>query len=349
MRTTVISIFLIAILCISCEKEEASDTIENLNNYSYTGDVFLKNQQEIDSFGQIGYRKIIGSVTVGSDNSNESIDNLEGLSSLFYITEDLRIEGIHMLKNLDRLNGLIEVNRIYIVGNNGLTNIDGLNNINTTISFLYIESNTDLQRINGFENVPRIRNLDIRYNNHLTQIEGFSKVRSISNFYIEGNDAIEYIDGFNSLRTISEIWVNGHDKLKNIDFLRGVSYQFIELLYVQNNKSLMNLDGIRNVQHVKAGVIIYNNDSLTNIDGLKNVKHIETTLHIGGNDLLTNLDGLVRLAFIKQWISIEDNESLSDLCGLQPIVASGNFGFLNIESNLVNPSIDQILDGECNQ
>ena len=117
-------------------------------------------------------------------------------------------------------------------------------------------------------------------------------------------------------------------------------------LYIDNNDSLTNLEGLNNLTSV-GGLYIRYNDSLTSLEGLNNLTSVGGSLYIVFNDSLTSLEGLSRLCFIGQNFKIEENHELctssAEALRDQVLNCDGIGGDINISGNKDCIDIDDIL------
>jgi hypothetical protein len=128
------------------EEIEFTTTSENIFN----GDVYLKNQQEVNNFGSFGYTKITGDLLI-EPTIPIAFSNLAGLSSLtsiggaFYLSKTI---GLH---DLSDLNNLVSIGSdLSLSYNQGLTTL-GLEKLTTVSGNIKITLNDDLENLNGLE------------------------------------------------------------------------------------------------------------------------------------------------------------------------------------------------------
>lgn len=110
--------------------------------------------------------------------------------------------------------------------------------------------------------------------------------------------------------------------------------------YVINNENLINLKGLNNFYAAKVGSLrIENCDNLIDLDGLDKLEFIGDGLAIVNNFKLKDISALSKLNFVPRTIYISENESLTNLNGLESIK---NIGFLFLNNNPLLTSIDAI-------
>jgi hypothetical protein len=150
--------------------------------------------------------------------------------------------------------------------------------------------------------------------------------------------------------TIRENIIYGdlHIQNTNLTDLFGLSniHKVMGTVYIENNKNLLNTNGLSNINYMK-GLIIQNNEALSCID-FHNVIFIEGNVIVNNNYMLSSLNGLSGLTYIGGKyddcsyheagyfnygdLIIKDNAHLRDISGLSNIhTINGN---LEINTNL---------------
>jgi len=125
-------------------EEKSFTTSSNI----YSGDVYLKNQQEVNDFGSMGYTIVTGDVIV-EPSIPTTFSNLNGLSSLTSIGGSLLITKTIGLQNLSDLRNLSTVGHdISLSFNQGLTSI-GLENLSSVGNYVFINYNENLIDLEG--------------------------------------------------------------------------------------------------------------------------------------------------------------------------------------------------------
>ena len=106
------------------------------------------------------------------------------------------------------------------------------------------------------------------------------------------------------------------DALASITTINGV-------FTIQNMFNWLDVPGFENINSV-GGIVISDNWGILDIHSLLNI-----TTNSGS-------------------ITITNNADLGSLCGIRPLLLSGNFsGSYNVSGNLYNPTLQQIIDGDC--
>lgn len=217
----------------------------------YEGMVYLKTQEEVETFGSNGYTHINGSLTLGifmgPDYSN--ITDLSALSSLTSIENHVNIMYNAELTTLDGLENLSHIGSyLMIMENTVLVDIGSLMGLTTIQGYLGIDDNEALTHLNGLNNITSIgESVRIDDNVSLSDISALSNIVTIGHsLEISANDNISGIN-FPSLTTIGEnLYLWGNDLISNLDSLSALT-TIGEDIYIQQNFSLINFCGLENV------------------------------------------------------------------------------------------------------
>jgi len=97
------------------------------------------------------------------------------------------------------------------------------------------------------------------------------------------------------------------------------------------------------------------NSNITNLEGLETITSIDGSLFIGENPGLTTLSGLENLNFVGNNIEIGNdggpalypNPNLSDFCALTNLFISGTYRSVWFVGNAYNPTVQNMIDGNC--
>lgn len=354
------------------------------NSSVYTGNVILTTQSEINSFGAENYCIIDGEINIGNtpNGSSDPILSLSALSSLQKVN-GLLVWGNPVLQNFDGLENLTEISeRIAIYNNDDLIQFNALSNVTSPIGFVLVERNEKLQQIDGLSGISsgvmwsgQPPTIFIHDNDVLQNINGLSNLSSMEGgaLFIWLNPLIEEIDALSNIPpTIRELSFFGNQSLTS---LSGISHlqNFDGTLYIESNSSLTGLNDLQNLSSIGGGLVISYNDGLTSLEGLNNLTNVGGSLiikendymitmsglnglisagmvEIHGNGNINNLDALVQLSNIQTDLEITRNALLTDFCGLQNLVDQNGIGGVFIaEQNAYNPTLQNLIDGNCSQ
>ncbi|MEZ4796342.1 MAG: hypothetical protein R2785_04135 [Flavobacteriaceae bacterium] len=198
--------------------------------------------------------------------------------------------------------------------------------------------------------------IGVVFDNDIVDLSPLSNLKEV--FSISPTDDL---DGFIHIYKANNlISLNG---LNNLVSVGGLS--------ISNCNGLTTLQGLESLTYINNFsrynfLKIINNQNLENFNGLNNLLQIGisndipfTGLYFSGNPLLSNIDalsnlekvyGVIRTYHILNFESIGNN-SLADFCGLENLFSNGvyNINGLRIEHNAYNPTVQDIIDGNCSQ
>ena len=205
--------------------------------------------------------------------------------------------------NCTEIEGYVEIQ------GGGITNLDGLNVINSFGNTLTINITDNLVSLEGLENVTSIAiHLQIFDNVALSSLEGLENLTSIgAALLIWGNLGLTSLEGLDNLTSVGSI------------------------MTISNNAVLSSLEGLENLTTVEGDLLIEQNPSLTSLDGLESLTSIiglggfppfGGSLTIADNISLSSLTSLINLTSIDGDLYIQGNNALSSLVGLDNIEAN---------------------------
>ena len=229
-------------------------------------DLTLTTQEEVDNF-PINYpncTELLGSLTIEAS----SITNLDSLSQITSIVENLTIQNNDFLTSLSGLNNLTYVGYSFSCNDNVLlTNFTGLENLTSVGGVLNAGNNSSLISFVGL--------------NNLTSIEGPLSVYN--------NPTLTTLTGLNNLTSVGEIIINENSTLEDITGLSNLT-RISSTLQVTYNPELESLTGLENVDSILGGqIIIVDNSMLNSIEALNDWNYSNlTSAFIQQNDLLAS-------------------------------------------------------------
>ncbi|EDP72143.1 probable cell surface protein (LPXTG motif) [Flavobacteriales bacterium ALC-1] len=203
---------------------------------------------------------------------------------------------------------------------NDLTPMSNLVNVET----LSISNNPLLANLNGLHNIETVISLSIINNDQLTNLDELS---SLSSLGIENLTSFPY----------NSFIIRDNESLENISMLSNTMINYIEIIRIQDNPSLLSLNGFESLEWSYV-LIITNNDELTNLMGLENLS-IGSDFLIEDNDGLIDLQGLGSYTSDVSFISLNNNSSLISLNGLN---TNANFSGFQITNNISLADISQL-------
>ncbi|MFD0963252.1 hypothetical protein [Pseudofulvibacter geojedonensis] len=171
------------------------------------------------------------------------------------------------------------------------------------------------------------------------------------------NSAINDIVSLTPLQGLSFVTgglsIDSNDQLTSLNGLQNLE---TNTLSVTNNDALVSLEGLNSITSLSTQTNIHWNDSLISLNGLNNLTTSNGLILIIGNNSLESLDGLESLNEVylikignAVFYSPSENPNLTDFCALQNLVVNGTYEQIEIAGNLYNPSVQDIIDGNCAQ
>jgi hypothetical protein len=303
----------------------------------FDGSITLTTQSEINAFGLNNYCKITGDLYIIQPETavTDLINDLTPLSNLRYIRR-LRVEGTTVLQSLAGLDNVSEIfDTINVDRNEGIMDIDGLMAVNGELTGISLAGNDLLANIDGLSNITG-----------LIPPSGYSNPSFI---YIQESPILQNINGLQNLQSLqsdSEITLSELPLVTNLTPLQGISGEMgrLQLVFLP---ALENLDPLINITRINSGLDIFQCDGLDDLGGLANLRSIQSDFFIGFNDLLISLEGLSNLESVGGNLTIREN-GVIDFCDIQNLLgANGVSGVVTIENNVYNPSVQDIIDGNC--
>lgn len=319
----------------------------------FNGNVQLLSQAEVDSFGLFGYLEINGELLIGGEGVESNITDLSALSTLNYVSI-LEIHGNNLLFDLNGVEGLTSVDELKIYHNNSLTTLQSLHNLSGDLNFMSFKGNESLLNLQGLQGISTVEYLYFNYCNLIT-LEGLEGLTNIVSFDIFGSDTLESLSGLSNSIISSRVTLQ---VIPNLNSLEGLNIENSMDIVVVNNLPISSLQEISNLTQLNK-LTINSCDNLVSLVDLELLESVFERLHIYKNSSLTSLDGLDNLVS-SQEIRIGEhynsdlnygNISLIDFCALQNLFTNGTYNIddVYIEDNAYNPSVQDIIDGDCAQ
>ena len=188
----------------------------------------------------------------------------------------------------------------------------------------------------------------------ITSLLPLNNINTIQgNLVIKSNDFLTSLDGLNNISTINSelLIIEFNESLENIDDLNGLTNIFFGNIQIRANDNLTSLSGLETLflnQSNLNNINVSGNDALVSL----NMQSITdcNVISINNNDSLISLQSLENL-LSNTGMTITNNDILNNLCALQNLFTNGDYaeGFVSITGNQFNPSIQNIIDGNCSQ
>ncbi|OEK01063.1 hypothetical protein BFP97_05875 [Roseivirga sp. 4D4] len=325
-----------------------NNLLQNLNlNLSLTtvGGDFSIGGLSIPNLNAFGSLRSVGSLLL---SELPNITDLDGLSNLQTVSFSIRLIENFQLENITGLSNLNAISDITIQDNPSLTSLSGLEGI-TGSTGLYLRGNSALTDLTGLNNITNFRgNLIIAENANLESLNGlqtnisFVQERSTLSFW-----SLPKLQSFEAYTFSGKLSDLVFADLPLVEKLPTITQQdSVVTLVIAENDKLNNIDELNEIVF-GADIQILKNPVLENVNGLSGIKSTYRLL-VSENPIITNVDGFAALEEVIQSITIEINQSLSDFCGLTNAASAGGLsGEYKVSENGFNPSLQDILDGNC--
>lgn len=323
---------------------------------SLNGVLRISENNALISFEGLGNIESVQSLSIAFNTSLTSLTGLEGLQT---ITNDIEIfqTAIGSLEALFNLEPQ-SINRIVIFDNDNLPSLNGLQSITGVSSYMEIEDNNGLLTLDGLENLEDINTLLIASNPLLSSLDAFENLTSepVNTIRIRNNQSLLSIEGLASVVNIEEVLdISFNNNLTSLQGLENI--QTAKAIDMTSNPQLQSISALQNIQS-SAIIRIQDNASLTSLEGLENITEVGQALIINSNPQITSLDNLSSLNRVTEinifdgffiGLFIENNGNLNNLCSLQTALENNSPLNTSIYGNSFNPSIQDVLDGNCSQ
>jgi hypothetical protein len=346
----------------------------NISQEVFVGDITFTHQKQIDDFGALAYRKIIGKVEIINDDNDSGNDaakirNLKALKSLEEISGDFWISDNPELKSLEGLDNLkIVSGGLYVENNWALTDFAALKKLESVGKRLLLRPSADKdiadltilkslrtvggnfdvfhssKDVKGLAKLEKVGGQFSIYGNNITSLEGLENLKEVNKFKIEYTK-INSLSGIKNLTKVTDFELINNDKLLNFKGLVAKNININKLLV--KNCGLTSFNGLINCKRINK-LEIEDNNKLENLKGLDKVESL-SILKIENNSSLKNIDALKAVNWSTS-ISISDNEKLENINGLASVATIksidiyrnkilGNINGLKKIENIENVSI----------
>lgn len=230
------------------------------------------------------------------------------------------------ITNLNGLNGIqTTANSLIIRDNPLLASLGGLSNLHSVAVELKIENNDALTSLAGLDNLTWLGgHLSIEGNALLATLDGIGPIPSLGSYLnISFNPVLTDISALSSLTEVGPNYVNGFLAINNNNLLPAVnglnqitatgSYFFLG-----SNPAMTTVNGLNGLTTVNGDFEIAGNPLLTHLNGFAGLTTVTGDFNVDNNPLLTNLEEFVNMTTVTGSLTIATNPSLSD-CAAQGI------------------------------
>jgi hypothetical protein len=234
--------------------------------------LILNTQAQIDNFqaswgGGDTCNTVPGKLVV----EGPDITNLDGLSALVTVTENVYILSNPLLPDLNGLSSLSSAGSLTVDDNDSLTNLDGLSSLSNA-GGIGITDNDSLANIDGLSGlVTTDYGVYINSNPLLTNVNGLSSIISMGSLALIQNGSLTNLDGLSTLTSVGG------------DF------------FIWDNSALINVTGLSTLTSVGGDLVIWDNSVLTNVTGLAALASVSENVYVERNISLADCHGLMKL------------------------------------------------------
>lgn len=288
------------------------------NITSVSGNLYIQNNANLQSVDGLQIETVGGWLYIGGDDitkTNLELTNLNGLSSLTSVAEDIYISYNPMLTDISALQNT----SFNPLGDYGLTIINNpalaVCNLSNLCTYLTNPAGAYPREISG--NLAEcVNEVAVAEACGITLCPpdgmSFTTQAQINQFVIDYPYCTE-IAGY--------LQIHGDDitdlsPLSNINSVTGE-------LAIYDCPVLQNVNGLSNVAEIGGRIHFGQNPQLQSIDGLSNLTNVGTSIDIW-NSSLTNLDALSEITTINGYISIYNSTAITNISGLQNITSGIN-------------------------
>lgn len=250
--------------------------------------------------------------------------------------------------DIERLIGFTAIDGNLSISTPDLTDLSGLECLETITGNLYVTDNSFLRSLNGLEGLTTLEGgLSIMVNPNLESLDGLANLPALGRgAEIWNNPSLSSLAGLSSLTTIAgTLRVTSNASMTTLGDLSGLTTA--SGLSVESNPTLTSLGNLSGLAEFSVGtdpsmdeigLSISNNAVLPSLEGLAltTVPYIR----ISRNDALTSLEGLSGLTVVESSrldgnkasvVTLDDNDALEDLEGLRNLTVLN--GLLSIQRN----------------
>lgn len=312
-------------------------------------DIYLDSQAEIDNFqanhGSGGVcDTVVGRLRIDGDD----VSNLDGLSAIVQLGERLHFGYTPNLTNIDGLNSLQTV-----VGDLELffvpvPNLGALSNLVSVGGNLELDG-LQVSNLVGLSSLTSVGgSLHIGANTNLTSLIGLESLSFVGGLGITGNPLLSDTGSFSALSMVSGgVGVYDNDSLTSLSGLASIS-EIGQGLYISQNELLQDLGGLESLTSIGSAIEITYNDSLQNLDGLASLELFEHSIRLIWNPQLSDIGGLSGVSGEIPYIeithsSIENLDALTGINTLGGLTLRNNAQLQNLEGLANLESVDQTV------
>ena len=247
---------------------------------------------------------------------------------------------------------------LYILELTELETLNGLQNLVQARNALYIRETERLVNVAPLSNLTgEMTEQVILQNQSLQNLDGLSGLTALVDgefgrdpqIGISFNPVLQNIDGLSNITSLGEgdgstFGLLSNPLISDIDAIAALSGD-IDRIIISFNSSLWNVNALQGVTSCREFYLGYN--VISDYSGLQNLTSVTFDMEITSTST-QNLDFLENLVFIGGNLKFAENPSLFNYCGLQNLVdANGLQGDFITLNNFYNPTYQDLLNGDC--
>ncbi len=307
------------------EVTERANIEINLNDiyekYSHIGNITLESQEEVNEFGEENPWGISGRLTIlGGDIIDLSpISGIKDIGSLVIKDFDHPMPDISFIQEI--------IYSITIENNPGIETLEWIPTV------VHLESD-----------------LVIKNNDQITNLQGIpNQLTTVRYLYITNNNSLVNLDGLQNITNITKkIFIESNNSLENLNGIQNLASSVTEGINIINNNVLYDITAFSSTTTIAGSIYFVANNNLVNLSGLDNLSEINGNFTIDSHPFIINLDDLSNLQSVNGDFKINHNPQLNNLCGIANLITNGTItGDYIVETNLYNPTQQDIIDGNC--
>lgn len=316
--------------------------------------ITLRTQTEVDNFPPY---TSVNELIIAATNTGDDITNLDGLSTI----KSINTFWIHQatISNVDGLENLTDVGTCWIWDNSNLSNLNGLENLNLSASWLLIKNNPSLTDISALSIGGNIR-FDLSdtpeiilptiaancdeciisiVNSGITNLNGFQNVQTLKGLTLENVPSLIDISALSNATRFEQLKIKTAPQLVDISVLINVNS--INTLELRNLPLTSNFNPLSNIsiENITLHTLPLLNDftffnnttslntlkliALNQITSLPTLTNITSLygLYLSHLPNITSINGLENLTKIEE-LAIYNLDGITSLDGLNNLISS---------------------------
>lgn len=210
---------------------------------------------------------------------------------------------VERMSNCEVVHGYVEIT-------GDVTSLEGLS-MREISSGLRVEGTYLLESLKGLEQLTTVSDgISIFDNYALIDLDGLRNLEEMHGLDVQGNENLQYLSSFSTLRR-GQLYVEDNPSLLAIEGFESMSEEDSYITII-SNQSLEVISGFGSL--LNAQVWIYENPSLVSVSGFMDLEKSFSQLSITENDRLERIEGFDSLRET-DYLLITDNPSLQIIDG----------------------------------